>query len=266
MTTTETPPGPGTAKVAAHPRIRARRIEIKRDEGRRRRHRLMILAAALALIAALAGLTRSPVLDVDRLVVTGAIHTGRDAALDRADLRPGHAMFDVDGPAIADRLERLPWVEKASVQRRWPGTVRVRVTERVPVAQVAAGRRVAVVDRGGHVLEERASPLPSLVRLQGPVAGAPGTRLARSSAPLLSVAATLSTRGSAQVESVVGLGTELVLVLRGGATVRFGPASQLEPKLYALDAMLAREKVGCLATLDVRVPSAPVLTRKFGCA
>jgi len=50
-------------------------------------------------------------------------------------------------------LERLPWVQHATVMRLLPNTVRVAVTERVPVAFVRQGTQIGLVDAEGVLLD-----------------------------------------------------------------------------------------------------------------
>jgi hypothetical protein len=92
-------------------------------------------------------------------------------------------MVEVDPAAIRARILALPWVAEVSVARSWPSTVVVNITERSPVAQLAAGAGgPAVVDGTGRVLVvgAAASQLlrewqPPLPQLQGvAAAGAPG--------------------------------------------------------------------------------------------
>jgi len=263
---TTAPRAPVAPSTPTHPRIRARRIEIKRDEGRRRRQRLLILAAVLVGLAGVAGLTRSPVLDIDRLVVDGASRTGRARVLDTARLRRGGPMLDVDPSAVSRRLAGLAWVERASVQRRWPGTVRIRVIERRPVAQVRADLGWALVDASGRVLERRSSTTDALIEVQGIRVGPPGSRLPGAVSPMLDMVGDLGAQPEPRVQSVRSVAGELVLILAGGARVQVGPPDHVAAKLYALRAMVAAEKPHCLSTVDIRVPRAPVLTRKRGCA
>jgi cell division protein FtsQ len=56
---------------------------------------------------------------------------------------------------LADRradLERLPWVEHATVMRLLPNQLRVSIVERTPVAFVRSGREIGLVDRNGVIL------------------------------------------------------------------------------------------------------------------
>ena len=50
-------------------------------------------------------------------------------------------------------LERLPWVQHATVMRLLPNRVRISVTERVPVAFVRQGTQIGLVDATGVLLD-----------------------------------------------------------------------------------------------------------------
>ena len=58
---------------------------------------------------------------------------------------------------------------------------------------------------------------------------------------------------------------ELRLRLDPRGVVRMGEGDALDQKLLALDTLLLRVDDACLDTIDVRVPSAPVLTRDASC-
>jgi cell division protein FtsQ len=81
-------------------------------------------------------------------------------------------------------LERLPWVEHATVMRLLPDHVRVLVTERTPVAFVRQGTQIGLVDASGVLLdmpqEDAGNPRYSFPVLTGIEAGDPiSTRAAR---------------------------------------------------------------------------------------
>ena len=50
-------------------------------------------------------------------------------------------------------LERLPWVDHATVMRLLPNKIRVSITERTPVAFVRQGSQIGLVDAGGVLLD-----------------------------------------------------------------------------------------------------------------
>ena len=247
------------------PRFRQRRVEVARRQGRRRLRFLLGSMTVATALTATVGATRSSLLDVDRVDVTGVARTPaadvvRATGLDRAPL-----MVEVDTAGVARRVESLPWVLRAGAERRWPGTVSIRVIERVPAAAVAAeGGGWALVDGTGRVLAlgaERPGGLPALADL--PPAGPPGQVLDPAAAGPLRVAAALPEPLRARVTEVsMSAGDQVVLRLDAAAVVRLGPPDPLEPKLTAVLTLLDKADLTVVAVLDVRVPEAPVLTRR----
>jgi cell division protein FtsQ len=80
----------------------------------------------------------------------------------RGDAHPG-----VLARGGARALEDIAWVESAHVERRLPGTILVRLTERQPFAIWQHQGRFAVIDRGGKVVTtemlDAFGPLPLVV-------------------------------------------------------------------------------------------------------
>ena len=199
-----------------HPRFRARRIEVRRDEGRRRRHRLFVLVVVVALVAGAAALLRSPLTDVDRVTVVGASETPSAAVVEASTVELTDPLIDVDPGAAARLVEALPWIEQARVERLWPSSVRIEVIERVAVAQVATAGGWAEVDAEGHVLQIDESPAPGLVQVAGARAGAPGSVLDAGELASLELAAQLPADLAAAVATVNIEGATLSLTLREG--------------------------------------------------
>lgn len=245
------------------PRFRARRIAVARDAGRRRLHRLVALGAVTVLVLAAVGALRSPFLDVDRVAVTGADHTTAAAVVEASGVRRGDALVDVDTGMVSRRVSELPWVRSARVERQWPGTVAVEVLERVPVAVVEAeGGGVLLVDGEGRVLAREAQAPPGLVLLDGVTADLqPGEHLGGSAAAPLAVADALPPALARSTSAVVVDGDEVDLQLVPFGRVRLGTPEDLPEKFLAAATVLARVDPTGFGVLDVRVPSAPVLTR-----
>lgn len=245
------------------PRFRARRIAVARDAGRRRLHRLAALGTVTVLVLVAVAALRSPVLDVDRVVVTGADHTTAAVVVEASGVRTGEPLVDVDTGAVARRLADLPWVRSADVERRWPATVAVEVLERVPVAVVEAqGGGVLLVDGDGRVLAREATAPAGLVRLDGlTVRAEPGERLDGAAAGPLAVADALPPTLARSTAAVVVEDGQVDLQLVPFGRVRLGTPDDLPDKFLAAATVLARVDPTGFGVLDVRVPSAPVLTR-----
>lgn len=268
-TGTRTPAAGGG--VIVDPRMRLRRIQVRRGEGRRRLRRLTIALAVLVALVAAAAATRSPLLDVDRVAVSGAERTGADEVRRAAGVEPGEPLIEVDTGAVARRVERLPWVASAKVVRGWPSTLEIEVTERVPVAVVQLTEdRAAVVDAEGWVLaiEHRApdEEVPEgerlvLTGISGRVAE--GEQLDRAARDAVDLAVALEERLPGVVASV---STDLEAELVAGGVVRFGSTEDLDAKVTALKTVLEEVDTTCMEVLDVRVPGSPALTRNQMCS
>jgi cell division protein FtsQ len=249
------------------PRIRARRIEVQRHNGRRRLRRLIDVLLVLAVLGGFVGALRSPLLDVASVEVGGANHTGSDAVLARAGVAPGDQLMDLHLGAIGARVAELPWVRRVRVSRGLDGVVRLEVVERTPVAVVGAGDGAVVVDDLGRVLAPRAglAGVDELVQVVGiEEIPAPGAVLAPTAQAALAVAGRLQAAVPGAVTSLRA-GEELEGTLAVGGTVLLGDANRIAAKLRSLATVLAQVDLSCLATVDVRAPGSPVLTREPGC-
>ena len=145
-----------TSAPGMEPRIRARRVEVLRAQGRRR---LYLLLSAVLLAAALGciwGVSRTGLLDVDSIVVSGVSGVDRAEVLREAGLSLGTAMIDLRPGDTALAIASLPWVVSADVRRQWPSTIHVQVKPRMPVAVVPAGTdTVVLVDAYGYAISRR---------------------------------------------------------------------------------------------------------------
>lgn len=245
------------------PRIKERRIAVTRDEGRKRLRILGAVLAAASLAGGAVAATHSALLDVDHVRITGTTHTSQADVLRASGLEGHRFMIDV-GAGVAARVGALPWVRSVSVERSWPGTVRIHIVERTPLAVLPAdGGTNAVVDSSGRVLADQ--QLPGLVRIDGVApAPAPGAEVGPDGKAALAVAAALPADARGRVSSISRDPDGLVLHLRdkGSPIVRFGTDDALGPKIVALTTMLAKLDLSDAAVIDVRVPAAPVLTRR----
>lgn len=267
-TRTRTPsdaPSRGTPKAPLRmdPRLRRRRIEVLRQEGRRRLRSLAAAGGVVVLAGGAALATRTPLLDVDYVDVRGIEQVERAELLRATGLDAKPQLVDVRTSEVVRLAEALPCIADARAEKVWPGTVRLHVEERTAVAAVPAdGGGWALLDEDGLVLEvmpER-PPGPALAGLAP--APAPGQVL-RGADGVLAVAAALpaAVRDKvAEVRAAKGGHVDLQLVPSG--MVKLGPPDDVAAKLRSLETMLTKADLRRLAVLDLRVPSAPVVTRR----
>lgn len=112
-------------------------------------------------IAVTAGYVFKTYLDRDsrfRIDGTGNIQTAGLSEVTRADLLPvfgedvGRNIFFVPLDQRRKQLEKIPWIQKATVMRVLPDQLRISVVERTPVAFVRHGQQIGLVDANGVLL------------------------------------------------------------------------------------------------------------------
>ncbi len=75
-------------------------------------------------------------------------------------------LISVDLGAVQRAVEQLPWVDSATVERRWPRALSIRVVEQVPAARWGANGLLNT--RGELFISEARHIPPELPRLSGP--------------------------------------------------------------------------------------------------
>ncbi len=95
-----------------------------------------VLIAAAVLGVTYAGLYFSSAFTIEKVEVTGADHLTGDEMAVLAAVPQGTTLLNVDAGAIADSVVRDSWVADVSVQRHFPNTLEIVVTEREIAAVV----------------------------------------------------------------------------------------------------------------------------------
>ncbi|MFC4589843.1 cell division protein FtsQ/DivIB [Sphaerisporangium corydalis] len=180
----------------------------------------------------------SPVLGVRDVAVSGNGDLPADQVRLAAAVPDDQPMATVDLEQVRRRVAALRQVESASVERRWPATLAVRVVVRRPVAVVVlTSGQVAVLDRHGVAIEVRQlapSGLPAL-RVDHFAEGDPATRAA------LAVAAGLPGDLARRIETVrAGSPEDVSLSLLDGRTIVWGGAERTRDKARVALTLLQR--------------------------
>lgn len=217
-------PTPTTRKRTPAQR-RARRQRLARRAG------LVVLAVALA-----AAWTWQRTLPLERVAVVGAVHAPAAEVAALTGATPDSvALFSLSPALMADRAQRHPWVESASVRRMPTGTLRIAVEERRPVVLALGGdgRPSHFLDAGGYAMPA-AGAAPALYDV--PVMhGAPAYHAVQpvESAGLRSLLAALAAAddGTTALVSEVEWGDEVTVWTtpaggHGPIRVRLGSADQ----------------------------------------
>jgi cell division protein FtsQ len=91
---------------------------------------------------------------VDDIFVEGRSKTPRDQLLTALGVKRGDAILAVDLAAAQKRIEEIPWVRTAAVERRLPNQIHILITERSPVALWQNKGRYFLIDHDGQIVGE----------------------------------------------------------------------------------------------------------------
>ena len=152
-------------------------------------------AAAIGLFAALAVgyVERDRLLDgvvtasadaglrLETIEVRGRSHTPKPVIIAASELTLGEPMLTISLPALHERLSTIGWISTVAVERRMPSTIRVEITERVPMALLQTEDGHRVIDETGTVI---AGADPSAF---GHLTVVAGDSAARNAAPILNI-------------------------------------------------------------------------------
>jgi cell division protein FtsQ len=249
------------SSVAVDSRLRQRRADVVRAQGRRRLKTAAMVVVLAAVVLGAWQLVHSSVVGVRRVDVSGATRTTRTDIVTAAAVAAGTPMIDVDVAAVGRRVAALPWVDTVEVTRKWPVGLTISVTERTPVAaSQAADGTWRLVDRSGRVLAAMTSLTAGVPTVTGDAApGDPGTDLPPQAVlafeAIARVPASLSGTVVAAGWDARGAAT---LQLADGRTVLLPDGVRLGDAFVTLSALLpvAGDTPG---VIDLRVPSAPVI-------
>lgn len=254
------PAGP-RERVRTDPRISRRRQAVERSH---RRRAIGTFAALGLTAAAIWGAFFSPLLKVKEVRVVGARHTTSEQVARVAGLDERDNLLLLSTETLEKEILSLPWVAAAEVDRRLPGTVRVKIREREPalVIEVPSGRWT--IDAQGRVLQEGRSSA-KLPILSGAITGGlePGEQVTHDGVVGgLRVWRSLPTRLRGHIVALFAPSPERISFSFGDHTlVRYGSSRDRAAKRRVLLALLDRiEERGLRASyIDIRVPTNPAI-------
>jgi len=244
------------------PRFQARRRTVAQREGRRRLGLVALLTVAASATIAAIIVANSSWADIDTVEVEGATRADPRQIVIASALVLGEPLLGLDQGSVQARVEAVPWVAEAEVKRSWLGTVTILVVERVAVVALPTGSRFAVVDRTGRQLEVVADRPEGFMTVAGvDASGVPGQPVSEEGLAVVTLVEQIPAGLEAQTKQIVVEDGRLMIELVSGGRVNFGDERELDDKFVAIDTVLARVDLSCLASIDVRVPTAPTVRR-----
>jgi len=225
---------------------------------RRLRRGVRRALAALAVSAAIAGVayasTYSWLFAAAEVRVQGVVRMTAAEVRDLGGVAPGVNVFHLDTGPVEARLRADPRIAAVWVRTDLPDAVMVTIVERIPVAIVEVSGALTVVADDGTMLPT--VPRGSLPEIQAVAGELDDGRRTAAAGVLAALTPEVRRRFATVTSDAAG---DLVLETSDGVTFSYGPATQIEAKADAIDAVLewADDEQIALVTVDVTAPTAP---------
>ncbi len=244
---------------SGRPRSEAARRGVEPEErraptrGRYLARRWIALLVVLTVVAVAYLVMFTSLLGVRSVEVVGVKEIPEADVLKAAAIEQGTPMVRLDADEAAARVAALPRVFEVVVERSWPSTVEILVTERTPVAVLMVGAAAHLVDSTGldyATAKTRPSGLPTLA-ISGVGPDDPATKAA------VTVLGAIPKQLKAQVTQVsAGTPGDVRLTLSDGRVVKWGNAQGSARKAAVLAPLLTRPGT----TYDVATPDFPTVS------
>ena len=166
-----------------------------------------------------------------------------------ADVPIGNSLISIDTAAMASQLMSMPEIEVATVERGWPHTILIKVTERTPIAVAATASGFNLIDSQGH----NAGVVPA------PPAGLLIISAQPDSNAMLGAIKTLAAI-PAQWQ-LIGLSAptqdSIVATLGSGAVITFGSSERAADKVEVAQALMEKG----YSVINVSAPDAATVLK-----
>ncbi len=252
-------------------------------------HRIMGVLIAVVVVVAVLGiggfaLSSSGAFKVEKVTVSGANHISSEDLTQLAAVPEGTTLLNVDANGISSRLTSNAWVKSASVDRVFPDTLNLSITEReisavvsVTVDETNTVERWALSSDGMWLCKipdnresAEAQALPSQV-FEDADSALEITDIPYGSKPeagsycnnanvenALGVIDGMTTELAGQVKSVAAASSEsTTLTLQNGIEIAFGSSKDIRDKERVCLQLMA-EHEGKISYINVRVVNKPV--------
>lgn len=223
-----------------------------RAKGERLRRWLIVMVGAGLAGALVWAFAFSTLLDVRRVEVVGAEPADEASIAALAQEEKGTPLARVDGSALGTRIsEEVAAVKSVDIDRKWPHTLKVEVTSRVPALAVRDGDQYRLLGIEGVVIRTVSTApkgVPTITAEDGAEVSGHGVQAARG------MLKALPDDMRARVRDVTVDGADQVSFRLGGTTIVWGDAESPDIKVRVIPVLLEKKP----KVIDVSAPESPV--------
>ena len=219
---------------------------------------LAIAATLLLLSSSTYVLGWSPLLNVDRVKISGSPTKESLSEISRtAAISPGMKMARVDPRSLENRLLELRWIESVDISRHWiSGLVELKIHSRTPIALYnPTSLKREWIDQSGEIFTLPGGSSAQLPQVQASYVDA--------GLAAIELFTTLDQKFRSHVDLITATSTSnFVMVLRHkGKEIRaiWGDAANSDLKIRVINELLLLPENKSLVMIDVSAPHAPIV-------
>lgn len=242
----------------------------------------VVIGIVVALIAGWAALYNSSLFSIENVTVNGVEHLTSDEMTQLANVPADTTLLRVDTDAIAERVRLNSWVQDVQINRVFPGTIEINVTERpvaaiveIPISQGSAVRQWAIAqdhtwlmpipDAGSEAAKTTSPKIYEDAETVRHIVGVPyGTKAEIGQVctddnvnNALNILDGMTTDLADRVVKISAAGpAETTLVLDNNVEIAFGKAEDIRDKERVIEKILADNPDG-VAYINVRMVENP---------
>lgn len=258
-------PSSDPSNVINKSRFEIRRREVAKNLANNRRRLFIGVSSAVGIIAVVLIVLASPIIGVRKIEIEGARYMSADLLVSVEKSLDGKSILTVDTNAAERRIEGDPWVESVRIRSFFPTRLVIEIVERKPIAFfIGVDNRSRVVDSQGRVLAVESGQPTQYLQITGVGPNlAPGASAGTAYKAAAQLAGGLPDELSERVLNVGVVGpNQIVMTLRTGTLINFGPPTDLQNKLISLLVLLRRQDAKQIISIDLTDPKTPTVKSK----
>jgi len=199
---------------------------------RKRRSRMpwLFWLIGIFIVVAWWALYQSRLFLIEDIKVVGTHRLSSERVMQMANVRLGEPLISANPKSVSQNLSNIPQIKSARVERGWPHSVLITVTERSPVALVKSGAGFNLIDDEGMLAGKTDHP-PKKMRVISATPNTPAMKAA--------VQIALAIPAKWKVASISAANSNSVIVqLTRGQSIAFGSGDQAKLKIKVVGSLL----------------------------
>lgn len=134
--------------------IRNEKIAIRQRKKKKKRKRaFIVMCFILCCIGIILVVFKAPFFNITEVSCTGQKTLTGEQIVKKSEITAGQNIFSISMSNAAKKISELAYVNTVEVKRVFPGKIKITVTECTPRAYVSVGKKYALIDYNGKILE-----------------------------------------------------------------------------------------------------------------